>query len=73
MACLRGKAVSYARASNRQAREPQAAVILRLRRENEALREEVRQLRAAIHVYSELADRLDVRRRYAARDSHGTL
>jgi hypothetical protein len=42
-------------------------------RENEALREEVRQLRAAIHVYSELADRLDVQRRYAARDFHGTL
>jgi hypothetical protein len=46
---------------------------VRLRRENETLREEVRQLRAAIHVYSELADRLDVQRRYAARDFHGTL
>jgi hypothetical protein len=73
MACLLGGRASYSPGSDRLSREPQAAVILRLRRENEALREEVRQLRAAIHVYSELADRLDVRRRRAARDFHGTL
>jgi hypothetical protein len=60
-------------ASSRRPRDPQASIVLRLSRENEVLREEVRQLRAAIHVYSELATRLDAQRQYEARDLRGTL
>jgi hypothetical protein len=50
-----------------------ADVILQLSRENDELAEEVLQLRAAVQIYSELADRLSVRQRHVARGSHGTL
>jgi hypothetical protein len=64
---------SHAPASGWQPGDPPADAIPRLQLENEILREEVRQLRASVQVYSELAARLAARQRFAARDLHGTL
>jgi hypothetical protein len=50
-----------------------ADVILQLSRENDELAEEVLQLRAAVQIYSELADRLSGRQHHTSRGSHGTL
>jgi hypothetical protein len=64
---------SHASASGWQPGDASADAIPRLRFENETLREEVRQLRAAVQVYAEVAARLAARQRFAGRAFHGTL
>jgi hypothetical protein len=72
MSCSSERAY-HAPVSGRQPDGPPVDVIRRVHRENEILREEVRQLRAAIQVYSELAARLAARQQFIAREFHGTL
>jgi predicted aconitase len=72
MSCYFG-APSHAPVFGLQPGDAAADAIPRLQFENEALREEVRQLRAAVQLYSEVATRLAARQRFTARDFHGTL
>jgi hypothetical protein len=72
MACSSVRA-SGARVAGWQPGEASTDVIPRLEFENEILREEVRQLRAAVKVYSAVAERLSDRHRFNGVDFHGTI
>jgi hypothetical protein len=71
MACISASA-AHSPASRQRCDDTIAKVILQLSSENEALTEEVRQLRAAIQVYSALAERLRGNQG-AGRGYHGTV
>lgn len=72
MACSSVRA-SHARVAGWQPGDASPDVIPRLQFENEILREEVRQLRAAVQVYSAVAARLSDRQRFNVVDFHGTI